>query len=62
MLRETALFDTLHSEPAIVLEETRANEIDAEQIATRLLENDGDKRLIIGLTESATAVLTYIDW
>ncbi|WP_227380381.1 hypothetical protein [Haladaptatus halobius] len=59
LLRETALFDTLHSELAIVLEETRDDEIDVDRLATRLLDNDGDKWLIIGLTEGATAVLAY---
>jgi hypothetical protein len=59
MLRETPLFDTLHSELAIVLEETRDDEIDADRLATQMLENDGDSWLLIGLTEAATAVLTY---
>jgi hypothetical protein len=59
MLRETALFDALHSELAIVLEETRDGEIDADRVAARLLENDGARRLLIGVTEDAPAVLTY---
>ncbi|GAA0260266.1 hypothetical protein ACFFQF_23925 [Haladaptatus pallidirubidus] len=58
MFRETVLFDTLHSELAIVLKETRDDEIDADRLATRMLDNDGDKRLLIGLTKGATAVLT----
>ncbi|WP_227380903.1 hypothetical protein [Haladaptatus halobius] len=41
------------------MEETRDEEIDAERLATRILDNDGDTWLLIGLTEGATAVLTY---
>ncbi|RBI59801.1 hypothetical protein DMJ13_22100 [halophilic archaeon] len=58
MLRETPLFDILLSELAIVLEETRDDEIDADRLATLILDNDGDTWLLIGLTEDATAVLT----
>ncbi len=53
------LFDTLHSELAIVLEETRDDEITAERLATRMLDSDGGKWLMIGLTEGPTVVLTY---
>ncbi|SIR69115.1 hypothetical protein SAMN05421858_3369 [Haladaptatus litoreus] len=56
MLRETALFDALHSELAIALEETRDDEIDADRVAARLLENDGARRLLIGIIEGAIAV------
>ncbi|GAA0242096.1 hypothetical protein ACFFQF_26920 [Haladaptatus pallidirubidus] len=59
MLRETALFDTLHSELAIVLEETQDKELSADRLTTRILENDGDSWLLIGLVEGAPAVLTY---
>jgi hypothetical protein len=47
------------SEFAIVLDQTREDEIDADRLATRMLENDEDKRLLIGLSEGATAVLIY---
>ncbi len=59
MLRELAVFDTLHSKLVIILDETRDDGIDAERLATRMLENDGNRRLLIGVTEGATAVLTY---
>ncbi|SIR98593.1 hypothetical protein SAMN05421858_4992 [Haladaptatus litoreus] len=36
MLRETTLFDALQRELAIVLDETRDDESDAEQLATRM--------------------------
>lgn len=47
------------NELAIVLEETREDEIEADRLAMRMLENHEDKRLLIGLSEGATAVLTY---
>jgi hypothetical protein len=44
---------------SIVLKETRNDDIDADRLATRMFDNDGDKWLIISLTEAATTVLTY---
>ncbi|MFH5845673.1 hypothetical protein [Haladaptatus sp. CMAA 1909] len=52
------LFDTFQSELAIVLDETWDGESDADWLAPRLLENDGIRRLLAGVTEDATAVFT----
>ena len=41
MIRESALFDILHRELAIVLNKTRDDESDADQLAMRMLVNDG---------------------
>lgn len=42
MLRETALFDALQSELAIVLDEPRDDESDVEWLTILLFENDGN--------------------
>lgn len=57
MFRDTALFNILHRELVDAFEEHR--DIDADMLATMILENDGDNWLVIGLIEDAQAVLTY---
>jgi hypothetical protein len=57
MLRETVLFDALHSELAAVLDDCR--EIDSDRVATIILENDCNEMLTIGVVEGGSAVLTY---
>ncbi|WP_150123021.1 hypothetical protein [Haladaptatus sp. R4] len=47
MLRETVLFDALHSELAAMLDDHR--EIDSDRVATTILENDGQRMLTIGI-------------
>jgi hypothetical protein len=57
MLRETVLFDALQSELAAVLDDHR--EIDSDRVATTILENDGQRKLTIGIVDDGHAVLTY---
>lgn len=56
---ESALFDALHSDLAIVLKETRDDGVDAKRLATWMLENDGDRQLMIGVIEGTIAASIY---